>query len=187
VASINARVRNWLYGEVDTPFVPGERALIRQPITRDDTMIFATNEEAVVEDIRPGEYRRTFKARYDLEEWGVKIPSWQVTLRKDETTSVVVHMPRDPTALSNANDRLMSEARIDPKRWQDFYAFKDAMVRLQAVYALTVHNLQGSTVTNLFLDVPDIRRREADNPREMLQLLYVGASRPTTGLFLVGV
>jgi hypothetical protein len=36
-----------------TPFVAGERALLRAPIIEDETIIANTNEEAVVEAIGP--------------------------------------------------------------------------------------------------------------------------------------
>jgi exodeoxyribonuclease-5 len=49
VTQVNARVRGWLYGDnLPTPFLAGERALLRAPIIRDGTVIANTNEEALV-------------------------------------------------------------------------------------------------------------------------------------------
>jgi exodeoxyribonuclease-5 len=186
VAQINAKVRNWLYGETVAPFVPGEVALVRAPIFQDDAIVFNTNEEVPVEAIEPGSYRHIFKKRGGLKGWSVEIPSWQVTLQKPDGPKVVVHMPRDERLVSEVNDRLVSEARSDHARWEDFYGFKNKMARLQAIYALTVHNSQGSTLGSVFVDVPDIRRRERSNLLEMKRLFYVAASRPTTSPFLAG-
>ena len=187
VAQVNAKVRNWLYGETQYPFVPGEIALVRAPIFREDTIVFNTNEEVPVEDIEPGSYTHVFKKRGGIKAWIAEIPSWQVTLQKPGGEKHVVHMPRDDRAVSNVNDQLVSEARLDRDRWGDFYSFKNKMARLQAIYAGTVHTAQGSTHMNTFLDVPDIRRRGRDNLLEMKRLLYTGATRPTTGLYLAGV
>ena len=71
--------------------------------------------------------------------------------------------------------------------WQDWHDFKDQFVSAQAIYALTVHNSQGSTFQNAFVDIRDIRRRQRDNLLEFQQLLYVAATRPSQRLILIGV
>ena len=78
VADINARVRYMLFGQTDTPFLPGETALIRQQIVRNKVMIFATNEEAKIEEITDGTYTHWFPARQDVDEWSVTVPCWDV-------------------------------------------------------------------------------------------------------------
>lgn len=187
VAEINARVRRWIYGETETPLSPGEAALIRAPVIRDNAIIFATNEEAPVESIAAGTYRHTFPAGRGVDAWTVEVPTWEVELRRDADTTVLVHMPRNVRFVTDVHDRLVSEARIDPNRWGHRVDFKNMIAELQAVYALTAHTSQGSTFGNAFLDVADMRRRERSNPLEMKQLLYTAATRPTTALILTGV
>jgi hypothetical protein len=187
VAQINAKVRNWLYGDTDLPFVPGEKALIRQPIIRDKTIVFATNEEAKVKSIKESSYKHEFRGHDGLQRWSVDIPTWNIVLLKDDGFKTAVKIPRDDDAVLAANTRLIDEASINRERWRDYYDFRGDLARLQAVYALTTHNSQGSTYKNAFVDIADIRRRHRDNPLEFKQLLYVAATRPTTGLYLVGV
>lgn len=186
VARVNSKIRKWLYGETLFPFAPGERALIRAPIIQDKVVIFNTNEEARVESVEPATYTHRFEDRDNLDEWSVGIPTWEIVLSKGGVEAHV-HMPREHRLVSEVTDRIVSEARIDRRRWIDLYEFKDALATLQSVYALTVHTAQGSTFGSVFLDVADIRRREKTNPLEMQQLLYVGATRPSKTLILVGV
>ncbi len=188
VAAINGKIRQWLFGETETPFVPGETVLIRQPIVQDKTVLFNTNEEAPVEEICEGTYTHRFEERAGLDAWSVQIPAWKVVLRREESdTQVTVYLPRDEDLVARVNDKLVSEARINRDRWDDREDFKGSLARLQACYAQTVHTVQGATHGCTFVDVADIRRRQRDNLLEMKQLLYTAAARPTTALMLVGV
>lgn len=183
VARVNAQIREWIYGDTDTPFSPGERVLLRQPIMRDETVVLNTNEEAPVQSIKPGSYKHRFRARGDAREWSVEIQSWEIELITPDQT-ITVHMPRDDRAVSEVLDRLASEARLTWERWKDYHAFKNGMARLQAIYAMTIHTSQGSTHARDFVDLGDIRR--CRDELTMKQLLYVACSRATTGLMFVG-
>lgn len=186
VATVNARIRHWIYGPTDTPFSPGERVLLRAPIVRNNTVILANNEEAMVEKIAASEYIHGFKQGFaGVEAWTARIPSWEVTLLRDNGDSETVHMPRNDRDVVRVTDRLAKEARTDKDRWGHLYGFKNSVARLQHVYALTIHTSQGSTFKSVFVDLPDIKKRMRDNIEEMKRLLYVAASRPTTGLFFV--
>lgn len=184
VADVNAKVRRWRYGEVTTPFVPGERAMLRAPVIRQKTILFATNEEAEVVEIAADVLRYPFE-HCGADGWIADLPSWRMTLRKDDGTDHEVHMVRDDRAMDQIDRRLRDEAAEDRSRWQHRQEFRSSLAVAQAIYALTVHNSQGSTFGAAFVDLQDIRRRK-DNLLEMQQLLYVAATRPTTQLVLVG-
>lgn len=190
VAEVNARVRGWLYGRTATPFVAGERVLIRQPVVVDEVQVFGTNEEAKVASIEPDEFVHEVEDRPGADGWTARVPSWCVELVGPGGGLVPVHIPRGrpgTEAVEAAGARLMAEASGERERWEDKRRFLGAMGKLQAVFALTCHNSQGSTFGSVFLDVADIRRRERDNLLETQQLAYVGATRPKTALMLVGV
>lgn len=76
---------------------------------------------------------------------------------------------------------------MDWKRWSDRHEFRQSIARLQAVYALTTHNNQGSTFGSVFVDVADIRRRQRSNLLEFKQMLYVAATRPSSRLILANI
>ncbi|MGG5810963.1 ATP-dependent DNA helicase [Falsiroseomonas sp. CW058] len=190
VAEINARVRRWRYGDrIPTPFMPGERALFRAPVMLDDVVLFNNNEEATVHSIGADMFRYGLDPSYRSEGWVAAIPSWRISLRRDGHEGMFdVHLPRDAEALRGSLDRIAAEAAEgDKERWKDLHRLKSSMADMQSVYALTVHKSQGSTMRNVFVDVPDIRRRASDNPLECQQMLYVAATRPTDALVLAGV
>jgi exodeoxyribonuclease-5 len=187
VAQVNRKVRRWLYGDnIPTPFMPGERALVRQPLVRDGSIILATNEEASVVSIEAGIFERRFDTRFDAPGWSASIASWKMVLRKDDGEEVEVHSIRDEGEYNRVLARIADEAADNRERWGDHHSFKSSVARLQSIYAMTVHTSQGSTFRNVFIDVPDIRRRASSNLLEAQQLFYVAATRPTHALVLVG-
>jgi exodeoxyribonuclease-5 len=188
VDQVNRKVRHWIYGDnIPTPFMPGERALIRSPIVQKKTILFNTNEEATVLSMEPDTFLHHFEAFGDLSRWIATVPSWSVKLRKDDGTVHEVHMIRDDGAYNQIIARIADEATDCRDRWADHHSFKSALARLQSVYAMTTHTSQGSTFKNCFVDIGDIRRRAASNLLETQQLLYVAVTRPTHALILLGV
>ena len=187
VREVNQRIRQWRYGDhIPHPFMPGERALVRGPIMRDGAILFATNEEAEVVEIEEGGFEYQMPSHDDTEGWMVDLPAWKILLRKDDGNEFTVHMARNERALNRVIDRIKDEASSGCKyRWGDLHEFKSSLANLQSIYALTVHNSQGSTFKNVFADVGDIRRRVSQNLLEAQQLFYVAATRPTHALMLV--
>ena len=93
-------------------------------------------------------------------------------MRKSDDTKHTVHMARDDDLVVNVNDKLVSEAKIDWRRWEDREDWKNALAKLQNIYGQTVHTAHGSTHGSTFVDIADIRRRERDNLLECKQLIY---------------
>lgn len=187
VAEVNARVQRWIYGEnIPTPFMPGERVLMRAPVIVDDSIALATNEEAEVVSISVGMFEYEFKQRGDIDGWTARTSCWKIVLRGKSGLNVTVNMARDVNDVSVVDGKLLREAKSVNGRWQDRFLFRQALAQMQAVYAMTVHTSQGSTFGHAFVDVGDIRRRERSNLLEMQQLLYVAATRPSQALVLVG-
>lgn len=187
VSEVNGRVRRWIYGgETETPFMPGERVLMRAPVLRDETVALATNEEAEVIDIKPGQFKYDFEQRGHVDGWNAEVPSWHVRLQSSAGLTVGVHMARNQDDLVPIEGRLLREAKLHSRRWQDRFGFRQSLAQMQAIYAMTVHTSQGSTFGHAFVDIGDIRRRARSNPLECQQLLYVAATRPSQALVLVG-
>ena len=70
VAEINANVRRWRYGDnIPTPFMPGERALARAPVTVAGDIALNTNEEARVMEIERDVFRHEIEACDGLPAW----------------------------------------------------------------------------------------------------------------------
>lgn len=186
VEEVNKVIRKWRYGDnIPTPFMRGERALVRKPIIHGGNQLFATNEEADVIEIGEDVFRHQFIRRGDIGSWTAEIPSWRVNLRNSAGEVKTAHAIRDQRALDAAVNRIKDEASIVRDRWNDLHEFNSSIANLQSIYALTTHNSQGSTFTNAFVDVADMKRRARSNLLEAQQLFYVAATRPTNALILV--
>ncbi len=188
VAEINRQVREWRYGpNLPTPFMVGERAMARGPVMIDGALRLTSNEEAEVLSIERGSFDHEFDDCEGAAGWVGTLPTWRIVLRKSDCDEITVHMPADDREFNRIVERVTDEAAQARQRWKHLHEFKGSLAKLQSIYALTVHNSQGSTFRNTFVDVPDIRRRAESNVLEAQQLLYVTATRPTHALILVGV
>lgn len=187
VAEVNRKIRTWRYGErARVPFVPGEFALLRAPVIREKTILFNTNEEAEVLGIRRDVYSHRFPEAGSNNGWAAEVPSWRVTLLHSDGSEHDVHMSADLAAFNRVVAQVTDEAAASSDRWHHLHEFKGNLAQLSAVYALTVHNSQGSTFRNAFVDLADIRRRAVSNRLEFQQMLYVAATRPSHALIVVG-
>jgi len=78
----------------------------------------------------------------------------------------------------------LSQAYAKEQNWREYFALKDTFHDARSYHAITVHKAQGSTFTNVLIDLADIgKNQKAD---EVARLLYVACSRPTTNLYLFG-
>lgn len=172
VADVNAMIREWRYGPTDTPFVVGERALIRAPLVKARAIVLNTNEEVIVREIAASKNRG--------------LSTWALTVETEDGMKVEAHMAQSQTEYQAKLGRLADDARTGDGTWKQFHAFKEALVTAQAPYALTTHNSQGLTLRNAMIDMPEFRRWVRANRGEGLRGLYVAATRPSHALICVG-
>ncbi|WP_225197482.1 ATP-dependent RecD-like DNA helicase [Gluconobacter oxydans] len=191
VHQINRMVRLWRYGgETPTPFMPGERVVSRAPFSVQQEeggprQAIATNEEVLVMDIKPGRLSYKFELCKDVPAWVADLASWEVTLLTMAGEEITGHIVQNQKDLEAVDRRLVQEAKQQHRRWSHRFAFHNALLQLQAIYAMTVHTAQGSTFKNVFVDLGDIGRRARQNPLETQQLCYVAVTRATDMVFLV--
>lgn len=175
VADVNSKVRRWLYGDnIPTPFVPGERALLRAPVIIDDEILLHTNEEAVVMSIRGD--------KVSVLNGEAIIPSWHIVLKSDEDIEIAVNSVRDGMIYDRVINQLVKE-----KDWRSYHEVREQFAQLQSIYAMTIHNSQGSTLRNVFVDVGEIRRWARSDLLESQRAAYVAVTRASHALILVGV
>lgn len=187
VQQVNETIRRWRYGDnIPTPFMPGESALFRQPLIVEDTMLFANNQEAKVISIERGTFEHEIEEAHGVPRWTATVPSWQICLQDSDGNEKTVHMAAENSEFQKVIARLKGEAAESRLRWKHLHEFQQGLAQLQSIYALTVHKSQGSTVGTVFLDLPDMRRREKTNLLEAQQMLYVAVTRPSKRLIVVG-
>ena len=187
VAEINNMIRRWRYGErIPTPFMPGELAMFRAPVIIDNTVLFATNEEATVLRIDSDTANYTIPGTDNISGWDASFPVWRLMLLNRYGSQQEVLMPADERLFRKVIDQIKDEAADCRLRWKHLHDFKSMFAQLQSIYSMTVHNSQGSMIQNCFVDLPDIRKREATDCLEMQKLCYVATTRASQRLILIG-
>jgi exodeoxyribonuclease V len=178
--NVNKRVRHWLYGETDTPFVAGEPVITRKPImTAGEKVAHSVNDEIVIESIiRTHDHvvnlpERVGKVTFKEETHSLKV--WRITL----TSGAQCLYPADLAQYNALSVRVKSQALVNGKRWLDWHSqINDPIADLRHVYAMTIHSSQGSTFDHVFIDVPDCKRFAKSDPDTLRKLLYVAVTRP---------
>jgi exodeoxyribonuclease-5 len=187
VNQINETIRRWRYGDnIPTPFMPGESALFRAPVIVEDSIIIANNQEAKVLAIDKSTLSHDIEEATGVPKWTATIPTWLIRLRDTDGSEKTVHMVADVDEFQKAIARIKDEAEKSRFRWKHLHEFQQSYAKLQSIYSLTVHTSQGGTFGSVFVDLPDIRRREQTNLLEAQQMLYVAATRASKRLVVVG-
>jgi hypothetical protein len=93
--------------------------------------------------------------------------------------SLQVNIAKDPLYLDSLLKRMAKQ-----KLWQEYYITKGTFVDLRGKEACTVYKSQGSTYHTVFMDIGNIGT--SFNPKQVARMLFVGASRATTKLYLFG-
>ena len=97
----------------------------------------------------------------------------------NSTDSLRVKVPTDPLYLDSLLKRMAKK-----KLWQDYYIAKGTFVDLRGKEACTIYKSQGSTYHTVFMDIGNIGT--SFNAQQVARMLFVGASRATTKLYLFG-
>lgn len=192
VDQVNRKVRSWIYGWTETPFVTGERAICRTPILgADGRPVLTVNQEAAVSSVTASELQFDFPlhpangTNKEVAQWSVTLPTWRVVFT-EQSENVFCEIARDARQFDAIIRRAIAEAKVNRSRWWDFYQAKERLARLQHVYAMTAHTSQGSTFGHCFIDVADIRKKEIQSPRECQQLAYVALTRASQAAVIIG-
>ena len=150
-------------------FSEGERLVAKSPYSVENSVLWQNSGEGEVISMIEG----------TLEGWKV----WRLTCLLDDGQIKTV-----PVLMACERKRFDAELRelSQAKRWHSFWGLKEKFADLTYAYALTTHKSQGSTFTNVFVDMADINinRRQnvtTDGRRvfERWQLAYVALTRAT--------
>ena len=179
VNTLNKMIRDRLVGKTLSPFIAGERVLVKHPISSEDgEEKIHTDEECTVMDVVETThplYRNT----------STQFKVWEIELKSDSHTFVTAYLLHKDSsrAYDKMLDSLGKAAQEDGRRWKSFWGFKDSFASLQSPHAMTVHRSQGSTYKNVFVDMRDIYRNR--DPQERMQLEYVAVSRASETLIIL--
>jgi len=185
VDEYNTAIRQYRYGANAPRFVVGERLITRDPLLAPDkrTILVQTSTECVVREIEEAVYGH------------YKCWQLQVELEGTEEQKQIYALHEDDQARFDAEtQRLATAARRSSFLWRLYFEHLETYAQVRPCYALTVHNSQGSTFTQVAVDGGDIAKRlysqegesELKAMREHNRLWYVATSRASKRLFVVG-
>ena len=174
VADYNHIVRHVLYGDkvFTSQYLVGDHIVFTSPHTISEGFEVFTDDQAVVTEVTVGKH-----TDYDFK-------CYYLTVDLYSRIGIVKVIHEDDQKLF---DRLLTDyasaaRRGDRSMWGKFWMMKESVASVKYAHALTVHRAQGSTYTNVFVDVGDILANP--NKPEARKCLYVAATRPTTKLYL---
>lgn len=204
VAQYNRLIRAWLYGETETPFIPGERIVCRRPVVRWQSSasgrwmpvtFFHTLEETTIVRIErgteildfpdlPAERRENGEHWQALDDWEISMPVWRVWLDHETFGPVPTLIPCDPGHVRQIDARLIAEARLNRRRWGHRYGFLEKIADLRSPYAMTVHCSQGATFGRAFIDFADLAAAKGAVLFRQ-RLAYTALTRPADAALLL--
>ncbi|MCL1475358.1 AAA family ATPase [Argonema antarcticum A004/B2] len=197
VAYWNSKIRAKVYGENAPRFVIGERLITKAPVVAPDGKTITLSTSTEVEVVEFGEDRYSgYKA------WNVKVKTEEGYIRQ-----IYILHEDSVRRFKQDNTRLLRNAKVNPSLWKAWYNHCEIFADMRNCWAITVHNSQGSTFTEVAIDSKDICKKVAtkslyfarlfpaqkskfvkeyrDSVRAANQLYYVGASRARSRVFVV--
>ena len=155
----------------------GDRVLLASPLMDGQAIVAYVDEEFVVEKV----LSRKVKVYDPVTQGSVDIATYDLQVGRDFSLKV----PKDVGAYESFLNSIASEAsrasgasRRD--LWKAFWNVKAVFATVRYGYAMTAHRLQGTTLTNVFVDQSDILANP--NKPEAFRALYVASTRPTKQL-----
>lgn len=168
----NQLVRATLNEPINVPFCPGDRLVANSAWTQSEEVLFPTGTEVTIKSMEPHTHP-------DYPE----LKGWQLWLEDFETVSVyVLDILNCLNAYKKRVATLVEAAKQPGGNWQKYYALSEYYADLRPLYAITVHNSQGSTFQNVFVDWKDIYVNR--NKAEADRCLYVAVTRASKNVFV---
>lgn len=175
----NRRIRAGIYGPDAHRFEVGERVIIGKAISKGNTVLASTDDEAVIVHIDHNKWIQHNPEGSDL---GFEVE--QLSLEIDGSYGrllVNVIREEEQPRLNRELSKLAAAAR-ETGRWKDFWDLKEMFHDIRYSYCITVHRSQGSTYNTVFVDAADIM--SCAQRAERQRLMYVATSRPRSMLYI---
>ena len=173
VEEYNRLIRQRMFSSPKEQYVVSERLMIAKPIQRGTRIIAHVDDEGVIE--RCDIINHSVFKEFDV---------YRMLVRMEDKSLLELNVVHESSAdlLELKLNEYAVAAKKDKTKWSHFWALRNSFDSVRYSAAQTVHRMQGSTVTNVFVDSQDVLLNS--NIRESLRCLYVAVSRPTTKLIL---
>lgn len=157
-------------------FKIGTRILFNEACVKGDLILVNNNAEGTVVNITKSCYNsQIFFDRLEIE---FDNPN-ECSTSKNIFDVVNHHSRVDYNNLLNEYKNIA----IHTKAWGKFYALKEKFADIRPNFAITCQKSQGSTYSNVIIDLNDIMRIK--DKTKMLQHLYVAVSRASKNVFII--
>lgn len=161
----------------------GEDLVVLEPNQRNDTVIHQTGEKIKIHTLTEQTHSlfisiqpEGLMGEPELQEF--KIRYWEIIDTNLKRINVV---HKDDVELYNEILRLLSvEAKKSKQKhaWSKYWSFKEKFTRVNRVYAFTLHKLQGSTCTDIYVDIRDLDKFWQRMRIGVYKLIYIALTRP---------
>lgn len=161
----------------------GEDLVVLEPNQKNDTVIHQTGEKIKIQILNEQTHSLFISIQPDglmgepeLKEF--KIRYWEIFDTNLKRINVV---HKDDVEQFNEILRLLSiEAKQSKQKhaWTKYWAFKEKFTKVNRVYAFTLHKLQGSTCTDIYVDIRDLDKFWQRMRVGVYKLIYIALTRP---------
>ena len=174
VITYNQLIRGMLGEDASVPFSKGDVVTAKSPWVVDDEVLMMTGAEFTIAHLEP----HTHPAFPQLR-------GWQVFLEEISSMPIyVLDYLGSAKAYKEVLENLTREG-IESGNWSPYYRMQEYYADLRPVYALTIHQSQGSTFTNVMVDFMDIYEKRHSNLSEADKCYYVAVTRATHNVVLL--
>lgn len=174
VGALNRRIRDRIFDNPTAPWLPDDRVIVIEPAKDlEGNIIATTDDEGTV--LRAEEGWHPVWAEFKV---------WRVSLTTDDNRTIVLQVLHEASkaAFEHKSAEMASAAKVERRRWKDYWEFREAFHKLRHGYAITAHRAQGSTYEEVFVDWRDILLNS--NKTEAFKCLYVACTRAKKRLYL---
>lgn len=175
VDAFNRRIRQRIFDNASaTMWLPDDRIILLEPAKDlNDETVATTDDEGRITRVEE-EWHPTWR----------EFKVWRVSVTTDDNRVIVLGvLHEDFRQLHDVKaEELAAAARMNRRKWQSFWEFKEAFHKIRHSYAITAHRAQGSTYEAAFVDWKDILSNR--NRSEAFRCLYVACTRPKKELYL---
>lgn len=196
VSTMNDLVRKVIYGEesIGSKILIGEKLTANNPIIKDDSIIFNTNDEFTVEsfEIEEEDLRYVVSDHPDADPYNITLKYYNtvVSYLDDEDTKCKVNIEilhEDSqerfTKLANILKQRAIQKKGKDKSWIHYYGFLRRYADINYSYCSTAHKAQGSTYQTTFVLEDDIDMNQDIVERNRIK--YTSYTRSSKKLYVL--
>jgi ATP-dependent exoDNAse (exonuclease V) alpha subunit len=145
-----------------THFVPGEKVLANKPVLDDGVMVYPTDSVVEITNVVPATSADGIKG------YNIELDHFYDTFQAENPNAV----------------KALAKQYAQAKDWGNFFRVKDEYADLRPLHAQTCHKAQGSTYSEVFIDLNDIGTNR--KWQEVARLVYVAITRASDRVFIYG-